>query len=148
MSGAIAAAVTFAVGATVLLLAVHGGRADHAPLYYPDGVVVFGDWGLYRPGHVFPWAEGPYVIGHPRYGTNQYFPTNRNDPGAYRRRPPVDRAPIPPEPYFRSWGAQSAQPDPNRATVYAPFAPPSVIYAPSFDFDKDHKDGKFGHKKK
>ncbi len=26
--------------------------ADHAPLLYPDGTVVHGDWGLYRPGHM------------------------------------------------------------------------------------------------
>lgn len=147
-SAFIGAAVTLAVGAAIILLAVRGGHADHAPIYHPDGLVVYGDWGLYRPGHVFPWSEGPYVDGYPRYSANRYFPTNRNDPGAYRPRSPVDRAPIPPEPYFRSWGAQSQQADPGRATVYAPFAPPSVIYAPSLDFDKDHKDGKPGHKKK
>jgi hypothetical protein len=132
--------VTLAMGLAILLLAVNGGRADHLPYARADGVVIYGDWGLYRPGHVFPWIEGPMVIGAGRFGTGYYFPTNRNDPGAYRRRPPVDRAPIPAEPYFRSWGAQSGQIDPARATVYAPFAPPSVIYAPRFDHGKD------GHK--
>jgi hypothetical protein len=59
------------------------------------------------------------------------FPSNKDDPGAYRRRPPVDRAPIPAEPYYRSWGAQSAPYDASKATDYAPFDPPAVIYAPS-----------------
>ncbi|MCC6946471.1 MAG: hypothetical protein IT539_01765 [Bradyrhizobiaceae bacterium] len=114
----------------VLLLAVRAGRADHAPQLLPDGSIVHGDWGLYRPGHMAPWVEGPVVISAPRGGLGQYFPTNRDDPGAYRRRPPVDRVPIPPEPYYRSWGVQSQNLDPNSATVYAPFDPPAVIYAP------------------
>jgi hypothetical protein len=28
-----------------------------------------------------------------------YFPSNKADPDVYRRRPPVDRVPIPAEPY-------------------------------------------------
>lgn len=121
---------TVIVGLGILMVAVQAGRADHAPLLFADGTVVHGDWGLYRPGHMAPWAEGPIVIGAPRFGLGRYFPTNRDDPGAYRRRPPVDRQPIPPEPYYRSWGVQSQNVHPGAATVYAPFAPPAVIYAP------------------
>lgn len=122
--------VTLVMCVAVLLLAMNAGRADHAPYYRADGVVIYGDWGLYRPGHVAPWAYGPQVIGAGRYGMGHYFPSNRLDPGAYRRRAPVDRAPVPAEPYFRSWGAQSEPYDATRATVYAPFEPPAVIYAP------------------
>lgn len=132
----VSATVTLAFCIAVLLLAVNAGRADHAPRLTADGVIIHGDWGLYRPGHVVPYAEGvygPYVITNSRYGFGQYFPSNRDDPGAYRRRPPVDRQIIPAEPYFRSWGAQSQPLNPNSATVYAPFDPPAVIYAPRTD---------------
>jgi hypothetical protein len=102
-------------------------KADNEPLIYPDGAVVYGDWGLYRPGAIVPFAEGPYVFAAPRYGVG-YFPTNRYDPGAYRS-PPAKR-PIPAEPWFRSWGAQS---DAAPATIDTPYQGPSVIYAPNFD---------------
>jgi hypothetical protein len=131
VSAIVSAAVLFAVGLLILSLAVSSGRADHAPQYRVDGAVIYGDWGLYRPGHVAPWVHGPQVVGAGRYGMGHYFPSNRDDPGAYRRRPPVDRAPIPAEPYYRSWGAQSAPYDASKATDYAPFDPPAVIYAPS-----------------
>ena len=101
--------------------------ADHMPLIYSDGTVVYGDWGLYRPGAIVPFAEGPYVVPAPRYGTGYYFPTNRYDPAAYRS--PPYRRPIPAEPWFRSWGAQS---DAAPATIEAPYQGPAVIYAPEF----------------
>ncbi len=130
LSAVLFPAIAAVLGVAMTLLAVRTGKADHAPRYGPDGVIVHGDWGLYRPGHVAPWTHGPYVIATPRFGMGEYFPTNRTDPRAYRRRPPVDPRPIPAEPYFRSWGAQSQPLDPNSATAYAPFAPPAVIYAP------------------
>lgn len=123
----------------ILLLTMNAGRTDHAPYYRADGAIVHGDWGLYRPGHVTPWVEGPAVIAAPRFGMGEYFPSNRNDPGAYRRRPPVDPRPIPPEPYYRSWGAQSQNPNPAGAAVYAPFEPPAVIYAPKIETGKKSK---------
>jgi hypothetical protein len=133
-------AVTLAVSAAIMLIAMSGGRADHLPYTRGDGVIIYGDYGLYRPGHLFPWQEGPLVIGAPRYGAASYFfPTNRDDPGAYRRRPAEKGGIRPPEPYYRSWGAQSENPDPARATQYAPFDPPAVIYAPRIgpqDHDK------------
>ncbi len=109
-------------------------KADHMPLVYPDGTVVYGDWGLYRPGAIVPFAEGPYVIAVPRYGTGYYFPTNRYDPAAYRSPPPPQVTPA--EPWFHSWGAQSG---PAPATIYTPYEGPSVIYAPNFD---GHEHGK------
>lgn len=103
-------------------------KADNMPLIYPDGTVVYGDWGLYRPGAIVPFAEGPYVVASPRYTTGAYFPTNRYDPGAYRSPPP--KRPIPSEPWLNFWGVQS---DSAPATVEAPYQGPSVIYAPNFD---------------
>ena len=103
-------------------------KADNMPLIYPDGAVGYGDWGLYRPGAIVPFAEGPYVVASPRYATGAYFPTNRYDPGAYRS--PPRKRPIPPEPWLNFWGARS---DSAPATIEAPYQGPSVIYAPNFD---------------
>jgi hypothetical protein len=103
-------------------------RADHMPVQGPDGSIIYGDWGLYRPGHMAPVYEGPVVIGAPRFGTGYFFPTNRNDPNAYRSRAGEFGPSMPAEPYFRTWGAQS---DPSvPSTEHAPFDPPEVIYAP------------------
>jgi hypothetical protein len=120
-----------AATAFVVAVAVSGPRpakADHMPLLYPDGTVVYGDWGLYRPGAIVSFAEGPSVIAAPRYGSGSYFPTNRYDPAAYRSPPP--RPQVPAEPWYRSWGVQS---DPAPATIPTPYEGPSVIYAPNFD---------------
>jgi hypothetical protein len=120
------------------LLAVSAGRADHLPYVRPDGSVVYGDWGLYRPGAVVPWVVGPAVIGAPPLSTTGYFfPTNRDDPGAYRRRPPEKSGP-PGEPYSRWWGAESEPPNSTPPTVYAPFDPPPVILAPRVDGHSKH----------
>jgi hypothetical protein len=108
--------------------------ADHMPLVYSDGAVVHGDWGLYRAGAMVPFVEGPYVVATPRNGTGYYFPSNRHDPAAYRS--PPHRRPVPTEPWYRSWGAQS---DPAPATIDAPYQGPAVIYAPEFG---GHKHGK------
>ena len=125
--------VTVFVAAAVSFGPQHA-KTDHMPLIYPDGAVVYGDWGLYRPGAIVPFVEGPYAVAVPRYGIG-YFPTNRYDPAAYRS--PPARRPIPAEPWFQSWGAQS---DSAPATIATPFEGPSVIYAPNF--------GGHGHDKK
>ena len=129
LSAILFVSVMLATSLAILLLALNAGRADHLPYVRPDGVVVHGDWGLYRPGHVYPWIEGPALISPARYGAGYFFPTNRDDPGAHRRRPPEKSGP-PPEPYSRWWGAESESPNQSRATEYAPFEPPAVIYAP------------------
>lgn len=98
-------------------------RADHMPTLRPDGAIVYGDWGLYRPGAMVPYVEGPYTIEAPRSSAGDYFPTNRHDPAAYRS--PRWVPPTPAEPYYRSWGTQSGS---TPATEYAPYEGPSVIY--------------------
>lgn len=117
-------------------------HADHAPTHHPDGTIVYGEWGLHRPGHMGLVYEGPMVIGAPRYGPGYFYPTNRDDPNAYRSRAKEIGPTKPVEPYFRSWGAQSQSSPPN-ATEYAPFDPPSVIYAPQRgDFGQSKNSGK------
>lgn len=114
-------------------------QADHMPLIYPDGVIVYGDWGLYRPGAIVPFAEGPYpyIYAAPRDHTGSYFPTNLHDPAAYRTPIRRDPVPIPAEPWYRQWGVQS---DPAPATIPTPYEGPAVIYAPNFE--GRHKGGK------
>ena len=114
--------------AALMTFGARDAKADHMPLIYPDGAVVYGDWGLYRPGAIVPFVEGPYAVASPRYATGAYFPTNRYDPGAYRS--PPRKRPIPPEPWLNFWGARS---DSAPATIEAPYQGPSVIYAPNFD---------------
>jgi len=81
-------------------LVVVSSRADHTPNHWPDGAIIYGDWGLYRPGHMTPIYEGPLVIAAPRNGAGYYFPTNRNDPSAYRSRAVVPHVAEPAEPKY------------------------------------------------
>jgi len=114
----------------------HEARADNMPLIYSDGTIVYGDWGLYRPGAIVPYAEGPYVVPVvPRYSSGSYFPTNRYDPGAYRSPRPKG-PPVPAEPWYNSWGAHS---DSAPATIENPNQGPSVIYAPTFEGNRRGK---------
>ncbi len=95
-------------------------------------VVVEGDWGLARPGHMTPTIIGyaPPVgdraspirgIYHPRYGA----PPPR---GRFEVEP-VDRStPEPAETYRRSWGSQPEQP-----VVVVPREPPPVIRPQAFN---------------
>jgi len=122
--------------ATVLILAaafvLHSSReatADNMPLIYSDGTIVYGDWGLYRPGAIVPFAENSFVVPVPRSSAGSYFPTNRYDPGAYRSPTPKG-PPVPAEPWYSSWGVHS---DPAPATIENPNYGPSVIYAPTFE---------------
>ena len=110
-------------------------------------VVVEGDWGLARPGHVTPTIVGyaPPVgdrasprrgVYHPRYGAAP--PRGRNEV-----EPPVDRPmPDPAENFSRSWGTHSEVTVP-RPVMVAPaplvpgepvprpqsFAPPDIVPA-------------------
>lgn len=139
------------VGSAILVmfaLAAAGAAApalaDHAPAlvvpgragvpvfidgYDASGSIVYGDYGLYRPGHVPVAIEGPAVI-HGHHGSGHYFPSTG-------RRPRLGRLEIEPRgargrssnlDYFRYWSAGSPR---GPATVYPPYAPPEVILAPA-----------------
>ena len=93
-----------------------------------DGAVVYGDWGLARPGH------GQIVIeGAARFSENNdsrgYFP-------ATGHRPRVGRLEVVPPPrqrpstdYRREWSVKSYK-RVRPVTEYPPFDPPPVILAP------------------
>jgi hypothetical protein len=89
--------------------------------------VVFGDWGLYRPGHVTPYvAAPPYPqLAHPRWG---YYPATGRRPryGRHEINRPGRQAP-PAETYYRTW---STPPDRRPTIAYPPYDPPPVITAP------------------
>lgn len=96
--------------------------------YDATGAVVYGDVGLYRPGHVYPAIQGPALIGH-TYGPGRYFPSAGRPPrlgrseSALPRRggSPADRD------YSRFWSTRS---EPRPVTEYPPIDPPDVILAP------------------
>ncbi len=91
--------------------------------------VIYGDWGLKRPGAGDLIIEG----GGPTYPgawPGGYYPSSGRRP-AYGRKeiePLVGRRPLRPAPtYYRSWSAESA---PGTVTEYPPVEPPPVILAP------------------
>jgi hypothetical protein len=94
------------------------------------GAVVYGDWGLYRPGGavvieggiwppgvVAPLPEPPHY--YPATGRTPAYGRKEIDPGPHRRG-------LAPE-YHKSWQIES---QPGPVTEYPPFAPPAVVVAP------------------
>jgi len=92
-----------------------------------DGAVVYGDWGLARPGHGQIIIEG--AVGFVEsFDSRGYYP-------ATGRKPRVGRLEIEPPPrqrpstnFHREWSAGSDTTQP--VTEYPPFNPPPVILAP------------------
>ena len=93
-----------------------------------DGAVVYGDWGLARPGHGQIVIEGPVGFSE-NNDSRGYFP-------ATGRRPRVGRLEVVPPPrqrpstdYRREWSVKSYK-RVRPVTEYPPFDPPPVIVAP------------------
>ncbi len=118
-------------------------RADHQPVIAvpgkpgvpviingvdATGAVVYGDWGLYRPGGTVVIDAG--VMTYAPVLPRSYFPATGRQP-AYGRKEiePSPNRPRPPTApaYQRSWSVGS---QPGPITEYPPFAPPPVIVAP------------------
>ena len=94
------------------------------------GAVVYGDWGLFRPGGAVVieggiWPPGVLAtLPEPPH----YFPATGRTP-AYGRKeidPGPHRRGLTPE-YHKSWRIES---QPGPVTEYPPFAPPTVVVAP------------------
>lgn len=118
------------VAATFLsVLSALPAAADHRPVLYPDGTIVHGEWGLYRPGHVVPFVEAPYVTYFHFRGQEvprtYYFPSNIGDPYAYK--PAAPRGPSVRGPrYQRTWSTQPNTPaDINEPPVEGPYVIPA-----------------------
>jgi len=96
------------------------------------GAVVYGDWGLYRPGAIVVIEGGiwpPGVLAPPIDEPPHYYPATGRTP-AYGRKeidPGPHRRGLTPE-YHKSWETES---QPGPVTEYPPFAPPPVVVAPT-----------------
>jgi hypothetical protein len=93
-----------------------------------DGAVVYGDWGLARPGHGQIVIEGAAGFSE-NNDSRGYFP-------ATGHRPRVGRLEVVPPPrqrpstdYRREWSVKSYK-RVRPVTEYPPFDPPPVILAP------------------
>jgi hypothetical protein len=166
------------LAAGIALFALHSvfapvSDADHAPVLYPDGTIVHGDWGLYRPGHMplryqyyapspqyeYFYASSPVVFygarrnhSHAVYngpdpkglipedevkrfyprGDCGFYPSNKEDPGAYTRRENENGPTQPAERYFKEWGSASQPPkEYNDPTIYPKWDMPDNVYVPA-----------------
>ena len=92
-----------------------------------NGAVVYGDWGLARPGHGQIIIEGPIAYGE-SFAPPGYFPSAGRAPriGRLEVEPPPRARPS--TDYHRDWSIESDQRRP--VTTYPPFDPPPVILAP------------------
>jgi hypothetical protein len=106
------------------------------------GAVVYGDWGLFRPGGAVVVEGGlwplvavpaaPEADWPPHYdpatGRTPAYGRKEIDPGPKRHGP----APA----YHKSWVSES---QPGPVTEYPPFAPPAVVVAPPGPREWDHR---------
>lgn len=92
-----------------------------------DGAVIYGDWGLARPGAGELVIEGPVALAAP-WGSRGYYPWTGRAPRLGRREIEPKSARARPTSFRRSWSAESEFRAP--VTEYPPFNPPPVIMAP------------------
>lgn len=93
-----------------------------------DGAVVYGDWGLARPGHGEIAIEG-WVAPVIALDERGYFPGSGQMPRIGRLEAPMARNPRPrPTSFYREWSAGSDMRAP--VTQAPPYDPPEVILAP------------------
>src|SRR5688500_6028148 len=92
-----------------------------------DGAIVYGDWGLARPGHGELVIEGPIAFAAP-WDTRGYNPATGRMPRVGRYE--IDSRRVRPRPtsFRRDWSTESEFRAP--VTEYPPFDPPPVIVAP------------------
>lgn len=130
---------------TFFAVALHGAAVAHAQMgpvivvpgrpgvpVMIDGVdatgaIVYGDWGLARPGHGRIIIEGPVYVPGP-WHVGGYYPSAGHAPRYGRLEIEPRPRPRAPTDYHRSWSTQSDMSRP--ATTYPPFNPPEVIVAP------------------
>lgn len=114
----------------VIVIPGRGASIEGLEGGYAAGAVVFGDWGLFRPGHIAPRFEGPAVIAGPLRGTGWYPSSGRRPAIGRHEREPSPDAPKPQaaESYRRYWGIGSQDAGPAATNTQEG---PTVIVAPS-----------------
>lgn len=92
-----------------------------------DGAVIYGDWGLARPGHGELLIEGPVAFSAP-FDSRGYYPATGHMPRLGRQEiEPKYHRPRPTS-FRRDWSIESNFKTP--VTEYPPIDPPPVIMAP------------------
>lgn len=92
-----------------------------------DGAVIYGDWGLARPGHGELLIEGPVAFSAP-WDSRGYYPATGHMPRLGRQEiEPKGHRPRPTS-FRRDWSIESNFNRP--VTEYPPVDPPPVIMAP------------------
>lgn len=128
LCAAFAGAEAYAQTGPVVVVPARAGIATMINGVDVNGAVIYGDWGLARPGHGELIIEGPVAaIDHD--DSRGYYPKTG-------RRPRVGRVEVVPPPrarpstdYRREWSVQSYK-RVRPVTDYPPFDPPPVILAP------------------
>lgn len=92
-----------------------------------DGALIYGDWGLARPGHGELVIEGPVAFSAP-WDSRGYFPATGRMPRYGRHEIAPARSRARPASFRRDWSIESNFNAP--VTEYPPFDPPPVIMAP------------------
>jgi hypothetical protein len=93
-----------------------------------DGAVIWGDWGLARPGHGELIVDGLVAFAPPPWDSRDYYPQTGRKPRVGRQEiEPKHHRPRPTS-FRRDWSTQSDFSHP--VTEYPPFEPPPVILAP------------------
>jgi hypothetical protein len=92
-----------------------------------DGAVIYGDWGLARPGHGELVIEGLIEFSAP-WDSRGYYPWTGRTPRLGRLEIEPKKVRPRPTSFRRDWSAESEFRAP--VTEYPPFDPPPVIVAP------------------
>ncbi len=92
-----------------------------------DGAVIWGDWGLARPGHGEVVVEGLVTLAEP-WDSRGYFPATGRAPRFGRHEIEPKRVRSRSTSFHREWSIESNFNAP--VTEYPPFDPPAVIEAP------------------
>ena len=93
-----------------------------------DGAVIYGDWGLARPGHGELIVEGLVAFAAPPWDSRNYYPQTGRKPHVGRQEVEPKHYRPRPTSFRRDWSAESNFKAP--VTEYPPFDPPPVIVAP------------------
>ena len=101
-----------------------------------SGAVIEGDWGLARPGHVYPrilYRQNNGALIGP--GPGAYFPKTGQPPKVGRREVDTPRGIDQPDSFYRSFGAQS---DPTPVTPPGTQPQMPIIVAPQVNPGHHH----------